>query len=65
MVCQYDKADKLKFDGSDFMLKFPSIGDITDKTDGVKGEVRLTKVDVAQAFTNLRVDPANTLKLCY
>ena len=58
-----DKVEKLKFDGSDFDLKFLSIDNIVDRINCVKGEVRLTKVDVARAFRNLRVDPADALKL--
>ena len=62
-----DRVDKLKFDGSDFMLKFPPIDDIADRINDVKVEVRLFEVDVAHAFRNLRVDPADdppdTLKL--
>ena len=58
-----DKVDKLKFDGSDFDLKFPSIDNITDRINCIKGGVRLSKVDVARAFRNLRVVPANAVKL--
>ena len=58
-----EKVDKLKFDGSDFALKYPSIDDITYRINGIKSKVRLSKVDVTRAFSNLRVDPANTLKL--
>ena len=63
MACQLMTVEKLKFDGSDFDLKFPSIDNIVDRINCVKGEVRLAKVDVARAFRNLRVDPADALKL--
>ena len=42
-----DKVEKFKFDGSDFDLKFPSIDNIVDRINCVKGEVRIAKVDVA------------------
>ena len=58
-----DRVERLKFDGSNFKLKFPSIDNIVDRINCVKGEVRLSKVDVARAFWNLRVDPANAMKL--
>ena len=58
-----DRVERLKFDRSDFNLKFPSIDNIVDRINCVKGEVRLSKVDVARAFRNLRVDPADAMKL--
>ena len=42
-----DRVDKLKFDGSDFYLKFPSIDNIVERMNNIKGKVRLAKVDVA------------------
>ena len=58
-----DKVEKFKFDGSDFDLKFSSSDNIVDIINCVKGEVRLAKVDVVRDFRNLRVDPADALKL--
>ena len=58
-----DKVERLKFDGSDFDLKFLPIDNIIDRINCVKGEVRLSKVDVARAFRKLRVDSADALKL--
>ena len=63
VILDNDKVVKLKFDRSDFDLKFLSIDNIVDRINCVKGEVRLAKVDVARAFRNLRVDPADALKL--
>ena len=58
-----DHVDKDKFDSATFSLKFPSIVNITQDIIDSKGDVVLFKVDVAHAFRNLRVDPADTLKL--
>ena len=58
-----DRVERLKFDGSDFNLKFLSIDNIIDRINCVKGEVRLSKVNVARAFWNLRVDSADAMKL--
>ena len=58
-----DHIDKDKFDSVAFALKFPSIDNITPDIVKHKGDVVLFKVDVARAFRNLRVDPADALKL--
>ena len=52
-----------KFDSVAFALKFPSIDNITQDIVNHEGDVVLFKVDVARAFRNLRVDPADALKL--
>ena len=56
-------VNKEKFDSSTFSLKFPNIDNITQDIIDAKGDVVLFKVDVARAFRNLRVDPADALKL--
>ena len=58
-----DHVDKDKFDSVAFALKFPSIDNITQDIVNHKGDTVLFKVDVARAFRNLRVDPADALKL--
>ena len=58
-----DQVDKLAFDNSKFLLKFPSIDDIVQEL-GLHGDdVTIAKIDVARAFRNLRVDPADAVKL--
>ena len=58
-----DHVHKDAFDSSPFILKFPSIDDITQSIKDATGDTVLFKADVAHAFRNLRVDPADALKL--
>ena len=55
-----DQVDRPLFDNSEFCLKFPSTDDIVDEICKV---VTIAKIDVVRAFRNLRVDPADALKL--
>ena len=50
------------FDDKSFTLRFPTIDDIVDKIRLTKGTVMLSKIDVARAFRNLRVDPVDAFK---
>ena len=58
-----DHVDKDKFNSVTFSLKFPTIDNITQDIIDNKGDTVLFKVDVARAFRNLKVDPADALKL--
>ena len=58
-----DQVDRSRFDGDLFCLKFPSIDDIVQEICSHKDDVVISKIDVARAFRNLRVDPADALKL--
>ena len=57
-----DGVSKSHFDGRRFTLKFPLIDDIVQDILETEDPV-IFKVDVARAFQNLRVDPADTVKL--
>ena len=57
-----DKVNKSHFDGLQFVLRFPSVDDIVAKILETPVDVYLSKIDVARAFRNLRVDPLNALK---
>ena len=57
-----DYVDRDLFDGSPFKLKFPSIDDITQYI-ATLNDPLVAKIDVSRAFRNLRIDPADTLKL--
>ena len=57
-----DKVNKARFDGLQFILRFPSVDDIVAKILETPGDVYLSKIDVARAFRNLRVDPVDALK---
>ena len=52
-----------RFDMSDFCLRFPSTDDIADEIYTHGDDLTLAKIDVARAFRNLRVDPADAIKL--
>ena len=54
-------VDASKFDGSPFILKFPTVDDIADDINKSTEDTLLFKVDMAWAFRNLRVDPATAL----
>ena len=58
-----DQIDRSRFDGDLFCLKFPSIDDIVQEICSHKDDVVISKIDVARAFRNLHVDPADALKL--
>ena len=52
-----DAVTRDLFDGKSFHLRFPTIDDIVDKIRHTEGTVMLSKIDVARAFRNLKVDP--------
>ena len=56
-------ADKDLFDGSPFILKFPTVDNIASNIIECTDDPVLLKVDVARTFRNLRVVPADSLKL--
>ena len=55
-------VDADNFDGSPFILKFPTVDDIAQDIVECNEDAFFFKVDVAHAFRNLRVDPADSLK---
>ena len=57
-----DQVSKDRFDGSLFALKLPSIDTVVQDIIGTQNDPVLFKVDVARAFRNLPVDPADSLK---
>ena len=59
-----DQVDKEQFDNSQFLLKFSSVDDIVDEICRHGNNVTIAMINMAQAFRNLRVDPADALKLC-
>ena len=64
---QYDcsvnsHVDKDNSNGSPFILKFPTVDDIARDIIECTEDAVLFKVDMARAFRNLRVDPADSLK---
>ena len=58
-----DQVDRSRFDGDLFCLKFPSIDDIVKEICSHKDDIIIAKIDVARAFCNLCVDPADAVKL--
>ena len=58
-----DQVDRNRFDTSDFCLKFPAIDDIANEICKHGDDVTIAKVDMARAFRNLRLDPADAMKL--
>ena len=58
-----DHVNKDNYDSTPFILKFPTIDDIVRDISNAVDDTVLFKVDVARAFRNLRVDPADALKL--
>ena len=58
-----DQVDKLAFDTSKFLLKFPSTDDIVQEICDHGDNVTIAKIDVARAFHNLHLDPADDVKL--
>ena len=61
-VSVHDAVTKEKFDNLEFTLTFPTIDNIVDQIKATQGRVLLAKIDMARAFRNLRVDPADTFK---
>ena len=57
-----DHVSKDRFDGNLFALKLPSIDSFTQEIINTDNDPVLFKVDVARAFRNLPVDPADCLK---
>ena len=60
-----DNVNKLQFDGKSFSLKFPTVDGICQEICDNQTEVPLSKIDIARAFYNLRVDPADAMKFAY
>ena len=57
-----DKVTRSLFDGQQFVLKFPTIDNIISQIKATKDRVLLAKIDIARAFRNLGVDPADAFK---
>ena len=57
-----DHVSKNLFDQIPFKLHFPTIGDLVSEINADNSEKHKFKIDIARAFRNLRVDPANTFK---
>ena len=57
-----DTVNRSYFDGYPFLLKFPTIDDIVNEITKDDCEKDLFKIDIARAFRNLRVDPADAFK---
>ena len=57
-----DNVTRDKFDGTPFVLRFSTIDNSVDEMRQCEDPV-IFKVDIARAFRNLRVDPADALKL--
>ena len=58
-----DHIDRESFDASAFSLRFPSIDTIVHEISKYGDDVTLAKIDIERAFRNLRVDPADAMKL--
>ena len=58
-----DQVDRNLFDASAFTLRLPSVDDIVKEINKHADNVTLSKIDLARAFCNLRVDPADAMKL--
>ena len=57
-----DSVDRFSYDGNAFALKLTSIDNIIEDIRNTDDPM-LFKVDVAHAFRNLHVDPADCIKL--
>ena len=57
-----DAVTRDRFDDLEFSLTFPTIDNIIEQIRYTPGKVLLAKIDVARAFRNLRVDPADAFK---
>ena len=55
-------VDRSRFDATEFTLHFQTVDDISNNIIACKVDPVYFKVNVAQVFLNLRVDPANSLK---
>ena len=58
-----DHVDRECFDASAFSLRFPSIDTIVHEISKYGDDVTLAKIDIERAFRNLRVEPADAMKL--
>ena len=58
-----NQVDRELFDASEFILKLPTVDDVVEEIVKNGDDVTLSKIDVARAFCNLRVDPADAMKL--
>ena len=58
-----DQVDRSRFDVDLFSLRLSSIDDIVREICSHKDDVANSKIDVARAFRNLYVDPADAIKL--
>ena len=58
-----DQVDRSLFDASAFTLKLPTVDDVVKEIHKHGDDVTLSKIDVARAFRNLRMDPADAMKL--
>ena len=54
--------DKNFFDGHEFVLKLPTLDHIINALTAFRSPL-LAKIDISRAFRNIRVDPADALKL--
>ena len=52
-----DKVSNDQYMGTLFKLKFPTVGDITDRITYVNGDCLLYKIDLQRAFHHLKLDP--------
>ena len=57
-----DAVTREVFDDIPFTLKFPTVDDILNKVRSHKGRVLLSKIDIARAFRNLRIDPVDAFR---
>ena len=57
-----DRVTRNYFDGQQFLLKFPTVDHINDQIKATEDRVLLAKIDIARAFRNLHIDPADTFK---
>ena len=57
-----DAVHRDAFDGTPFTLKFSTVDDILEGIRSSKGRVLLSKIDIARAFRNLRIDPVDAFR---
>ena len=58
-----DQVDRKLFDSSAFSLRLPTVDDVVKEISRHGDDVTLAKIDIARAFRNLRMDPADAMKL--
>ena len=58
-----DQVDRKLFDSSAFSLRLPTVDDVVKEISRHGDDITLAKIDITRAFRNLRVDPADTMKL--